>query len=219
MRMTRKVSCACAIGLFGLVAACSDPVAPASQAAVSIYLTTSVNAMAGVSCPASPHWVNVPFAKGGGQQVFAHTKNATAIDNQDQMSVSCTVKDNGGPFEVNATLKSPATDPVTGMPVNPTNVTLQTTITAGQSATGTVTVLDNTTATTYSSADAMSGAAAPTCMFSVVPPATASDPPNVAAGRIWASVNCPSFRDPGSSNLKETCSITNGYIVLENCGQ
>src|SRR5262249_40060851 len=128
MRMARKVSCVCATGLFGLVAACSDPVAPASQASASLDLTTSVNPMAGVSCPSSPHWVNVPFAKEGGRQVTARSKNATAIDNQDQMSVKCTVKDNGGSFAVDADLTSPAFDTTTNppTPVSPTIIKLQT---------------------------------------------------------------------------------------------
>src|SRR5438045_3505716 len=109
MRMARKVSCICALGLFGLVAGCSDPVAPASQAAVSLDLTTS--AKPGVSCPPMPHWVNIPFTPANTQQTTARVKGDSAIDNQDQMSVSCTVKDNGGTFAVSATLKSPATKP------------------------------------------------------------------------------------------------------------
>jgi hypothetical protein len=165
-----------------------------------------------------PHWVNVPFVKTGGQQTTTRSKGGIAVDNQDQMSVSCTVKDNGGSFAVNAVLKSPAVDPVTGNPVNPTNVVIDTSIATDQSAAGSITVLDQTTATTFSSADPTTGAAAPTCMFSVHPLAT-GDQLAIAPGRIWASVNCPSFRDPGSSNLKETCSITTGYVVLENCGQ
>jgi len=218
--MARKVSCICALGLFGLVAACSDPVAPASQAAVSLYLTT--NAKPGVACPASPHWVNVPFKLTGGQQTTARVKGDSAIDNQDQMSVTCTVKDNGGTFAVNASLKSPASmvdpnDPMKTIPINPTNITLQTNIGNDQTAAGTVTVLDDKTASPYSSTDDM-GRAAGTCMFSVHPLAT-GDQLSIAAGRVWASVNCPNFRDPGSSNLMEVCAISTGYVVLENCAQ
>jgi hypothetical protein len=222
MRMARKVSCICALGLFGLAAACSDPVAPASQAAVSLYLTT--NAKPGVACPASPHWVNVPFKLTGGQQVFANRKGDSAVDNQDQMSVSCTVKDNGGMFTVNATLKSPASmvdpnDPMKTIPINPTNITLQIPSIGGdQPATGVVTVLDDKTASPYSSTDDMGRAAPGTCTFSAHPLAM-GDQLSIAAGRVWASVNCPNFRDPSSSNLMEVCSISSGYIVLENCAQ
>ena len=120
MRIATKFSGACALGLFGLAAGCSDPVPPAGQAAVSLYLTTYGMAMAGMACPASPHWVNVPDAAGG-QHNYADSKGAVAIDGQDQAAITCSVKDNGGPFSVTASLRAPATDPTTGKPINPSS--------------------------------------------------------------------------------------------------
>jgi hypothetical protein len=214
--MATKFSCACALGLFGLAAGCSDPVAPAGQASVSLYLTTYQNAMAGMACPASPHWVNVPDAAGG-QQTTADRRGGTAIDGQDSAGVTCTVKDNGGTFSVSASLKAPATDPTTGKPINPTLVTLQTTIPADGTAQGIVSIQDAKTTSQYSSADDM-GRSAPTCNFSVHK-LKDTDQLAVAAGRIWANVTCPRFRDPQSSNINEICSIGSGYVVLENCQQ
>jgi hypothetical protein len=216
MRMARKFSGTCALGLFGLVAACSDPVAPAAQASVSLYLTTFANAMAGMACPASPHWINVPDAAGG-QQAYSYKKGGVAIDGTDQASVKCTVKDTGGPFSVSADLTTPATDPSTGKPINPTLVTLSTTITPDGSSQGTVTIQDARTATLYSSADD-AGQAAATCNFSVHP-GSMSDQLAVAPGRIWATVTCPRFRDTQSSNANEICSIGSGVVILENCQQ
>ena len=62
-------------------------------------------------------------------ETTARVKGDSAIDNQDQMSVSCTVKDNSGTFAVSATLKSPATkpdpnDPTTTVTANPTEATV-----------------------------------------------------------------------------------------------
>jgi hypothetical protein len=216
MRMVTKLSYTCALGLFGLVAACSDPVPPAGQGAVSLYLTTFTGSMAGIACPASPHWVNIPDAPGGQQNTADH-KGAVAVDGQDQAGITCTVKDTGGPFSVSASLKVPAKDPTTGMAVNPTLVTLQTTISPDSGAQGTVTILDAKTASTYSSTND-AGQADATCMFSVKK-LKDSDGLGIAPGRIWASVNCPRFRDTGSSNLNEVCSVSSGFAILENCLQ
>jgi hypothetical protein len=183
-----------------------------AQGSLSLYLTT-----AGGVCPAAPHWINVPFAAQGGQQTTASMKGATAIDGQDQMSISCSVKPTASGFDVTASLRSPAFEPTTHNPVNPTAVTLSTTIAAGQSAPGSVAVMDSKTVSQYESTNDM-GQPAPTCMFSVQP-AAAGDQLGVAAGRIWASVACAKFRDPTSPDLSETCAITQGHIVLENCAR
>src|SRR5437773_9313468 len=102
------------------------------------------------------------------------------------MGVSCTVKDNGGPFSVSASLKSPATNPQTGKPINPTLVILQTTIQADQTATGTVTIQDDKTISSFTSVDDM-GAAAPTCLFNLHK-LNAGDQLDIAPGRLWAGV-------------------------------
>src|SRR4051794_40846659 len=73
---------------------------PTSQASASLYLTTFANPMAGMACPASPHWVNVPFAAAGGQQAFANMKGTSAVDGVNDVSISCTVKPSGGMFDV-----------------------------------------------------------------------------------------------------------------------
>jgi hypothetical protein len=194
----------------------SGGVSPAGQAAVSMYLTTFTNAMAGMACPASPHWVNVPFSPSGGQQTSASNKSPSAVDGANGMSVTCSVQEMSGAFRVSASLKTPATD-VMGNPVNPSLVALSTTIAPGQTANGTLTVQDNRTTTPYTSANDM-GAADATCEFSLVH-TQPTDQLAVAPGRIWAAVKCPRFRDPQSSNLNEICSIGTGYLVLENCAQ
>jgi len=214
--MATKLSCACALGLFGLAAGCSDPVAPAGQASVSLYLTTYTNAMAGMACPASPHWVNVPDAPSG-QQAFTDHKGGTAIDGQDQAAVTCTVRDTGGPFSVSASLKVPASDPATGKALNPTLVTFQTTISPDTAAQGIVTIQDAKTTSPYSSSDEAERAAS-TCTFSVHK-LKDTDQLAIAPGRMWASVNCPRFRDTQSSNINEICSIASGIVILENCQQ
>jgi hypothetical protein len=202
-----KFSSRCALGLFGLVAACSDPVPPAAQGSASLYLTT--NPMPGVNCTPGVHWVNVPFVKGSGQQTYANLRPAPAIDGQDQMAVSCSVKANGNAFDVSGSLKSPAIDNM-GNPINPTVITIRTTITADQAAPGAVSILDDRTSTPYSSE---------ACMFSAHPVQPGIDKLEVAPGRFWGSITCPKFRDPASPDMNALCQITPGFVVLENCAQ
>jgi hypothetical protein len=197
----------CALGLFGLVAACSDPVPPAAQGSASLYLTN--NAMMGTNCPPFAHWVNVPWVKGSGQQTYASVRPAPAIDGQDQAAVNCSVKANGSTFDVSGSLKSPATDNM-GTPVNPTVITIRTTITADTPAPGAVSILDDKTATTYSSE---------ACTFSAHPLQAGIDKLEVAAGRFWGSVTCPKFNDPSNPDMNALCQISPGFVVLENCAQ
>jgi hypothetical protein len=173
--------------------------------------------MAGMACPASPHWVNVPFAAAGGQHTFSTTKGNSAVDGVDGTALSCTVKASANLFDVSASLTSPATDPQTGMPVDPTIVTLTTSIAADGTSMGALTVQDAKTLTSYTSVND-AGSADATCTVSVKPLAM-GDQLAVAPGHIWASVSCPRFRDVGSSNLNEICSIGAGIMVLENCQQ
>jgi hypothetical protein len=188
-----------------------------AQGALSLYLTTVPNAMPGVACPSSPHWVNVPFTSHGGQQTTGSMKGAIGVDGTDQIAISCSVKKASNGFDVSASLHSPAIDPVSGSPVNPTLVTLSTSIAEGQTAPGTVTVLDSKTASQYESANE-AGMAGATCTFSVAP-LQPGDQLGVTDGRIWAGVTCPKFRDTASSDLNEACAITTGYFVLENCAR
>jgi hypothetical protein len=213
--MARKFSGTCALGLFGLVAACSDPVAPSAQGAASLYLTTFSGTGAFV-CNAKPHWANIPDAPSG-QQHFTYSKGDVAVDGQNQASIQCSVKDTGGPFAVTATLQSPATDPQTRLPVNPTIVKLSATIQPDTTSQGSLIIQDNNTTTEYTSVDD-SGMSAGTCAFNVHP-ATMNDQLAIAPGRMWASVTCPRFRDVGSSDSNNVCSIASGIVILENCAQ
>jgi len=216
MRMAWKLSCTCALGLFGLVTACSDPVGPAAQGAASLDMTTVTGPMIG-SCPPGAHWINVPFSPTRAQQTSATSKGALGVDGQNQVAISCTVRDNGaGAFTVSASFKAPATDP-TGKVLDPTLITLSTTLGTDQSAPGSLTVKDSITGTTFSSVDD-TGQGAPTCNFSVHRLQT-TDLLEVAAGRAWASVTCPRIRDTMSSNLGEACAVSPGFFVLENCAQ
>jgi hypothetical protein len=210
----RNVSCAFALSLLGLVASCSDPVPPAAQGSASLYVNTVANPTAAAHCPAGVHWVDVPDATG--QQNFPNAKAPVAVDGQNQMSVKCTVKDNGGSFSVSGTMAAPATNPMTKMPAS-TNIAFSTTISADQTAPGSMSLQDWSMASPFTSTDD-NGRAAPTCMFSVHP-LNSNDQLAIAAGRVWMSVTCPKFRDPQSPDLNEVCSISSGIIVLENCQQ
>ena len=216
MRMAWKLSCTCALGLFGLVTACSDPVGQAAQGALSFDLTTTTGPGLGI-CPPGAHWINVPFSPTRAQQTSATSKGALGVDGQNQVAITCTVKDNGGGvFGVSASFRAPAADS-NGKSVDPTQVTLLTTLGADQSAPGSVTVKDAATGTTFSSVDDQ-GQAAATCMFSVHR-LLMTDLLEVAPGRIWASVTCPRIRDTMSSNAMEACAVSPGFFVLENCAQ
>jgi hypothetical protein len=84
-------------------------------------------------------------------------------------------------------------------------------------ATGNVTIIDDKTGTTYQPSDEQ-GHAGSTCQFSVHPPTTNASL-GIAAGRMWASVTCPRFRDPLFTDQGMVCAISPGYVVLENCSQ
>jgi hypothetical protein len=189
---------------------------PRAQASASIYFTTYTNAMAAMVCPASPHWVNVPFAVAGGQQATGMNKGKTAVDGVDQMSISCKVKGAGDTFDVSASLRSPAFDP-NGTPINPTLLTLSASVSTTTDAMGSLTVQDNRTTTSYVSVND-TGLPDGTCTFSVRP-RSMLEQLGVAPGRVWASVTCPRLRDVGSADPNEICSIASGIVVLENCEQ
>lgn len=208
MRKARMLSCACALGGLGLAAGCSSPVTQASQGSLSMRLTNA--ASMGATCPPGAHWVNIPFAPSSGQQIFASGKGGVAMDGVGEMSVSCTVKDNGsGGFEVSGNMKSPANDSLGNRLPTPTSVTFRTTVAPSQASMGALTLQDNSTSSTYQS-DA--------CIFSITP-VQPTDQLGAAPGRMWAQVNCPTFRDLLSSDVRAVCQIETGFIVVENCAQ
>jgi hypothetical protein len=183
------------------------PDGPAAQASVSLHLIATTTP--GSLCLPGAHWVNIPFATLGGQQMTASSRAGVAVDGNGQMAVECSVVSAGSQFAVTANLESPATTE-SGSPLNPTYVQLRTTIAADQAdATGTVSLQDDQSGTTYAAQD---------CTFSVHP-AAAGDQLGVAPGQIWASVVCHTVRDEQSSNQSDVCQIESGYFALENCAQ
>jgi hypothetical protein len=202
MRMARMFACVGAVGLL-ILASCADPVAPAGQGVVSIH----VGLQAGTTCTPGPHWANVPFSASAGQRVSAtEAGDATnrAVDGEAEMKVKCSVVPAGGKFKINADLSSPAP----GSSSTATNIIFTTTIGPGEEgAPGTLSLLDDKTATFFGSS---------TCTFSVKP-ANGSEHLAIDAGKVWGSVTCTSFRDPGDPGA--ACSIDKGFFVLENCGQ
>jgi hypothetical protein len=133
------------------------------------------------------------------------------------MAIECTVKDIGDRFQVHAILSSPASDPLDGAASLPTVVTINTFIPADQSIQGSIILKDDKTLAPYVSTNA-DGTPDLTCTFSVHP-LSPGDHLEIAPGRIWASVQCPTIRDPGSPNVNEVCSVATGFFVLENCSQ
>jgi hypothetical protein len=183
------------------------PDGPAAQGAVSFHLIATTTP--GSLCLPGPHWVNIPFATQGGQQMTASSRGAVAVDGEGQMIVHCAVKSTGSQFAVTASMKSPAMTE-SGGPLDATYVQLGTTIAPDQSdAPGTVSLQDDRSVTTY---------AAEACTFSVHPVVT-GDQLALGPGRIWASVVCRTLRDQQSSNASDVCQIETGYFVLENCEQ
>jgi hypothetical protein len=104
--------------------AASENDGPPAQGAFSAYLQTQL--MQGTVCPAGQHWVNVPSSSNA-QQTSATARRMLAIDGENGMSVACWVYKTDGKFFVQASLRSPATDP-TGNPINPTTVSFATII-------------------------------------------------------------------------------------------
>jgi hypothetical protein len=124
------------------------------------------------------------------------------------MGVTCSVKANGSVFDVSGTLRSPATD-AKGIPVNPTLITIRTSLDMNQPAPGAMSIQDDKTGTMYSSE---------ACTFSAQP-LEAGDQRAVTAGRVWVSVICPKFSDPSNPDVNAVCEVSPGFIVLENCAQ
>ncbi len=185
----------------------AEEMGPPAEGALSLYLTAKTSTP-GTTCSAGSHWINVPFAASGRPETTTTEKGATAIDARDGMSVACSVTSDGTKFRVSASLRSPALDPSTSAPVNPTVVSLTTAIAPDEAgAPGTVSILDDRIASPYVD-DA--------CSFSVHR-TESTDELAVDSGRIWASVTCLDLRDPGSPDPNEVCEIATGVFVLENC--
>jgi hypothetical protein len=208
----RKISCRMALVLFGLVAACSDAVPPAAQAAASFHLA---GAATGSTCPQQPHWSNIPYipATQSTQQVTFDAKGPAAdhngplgIDGEGGVRVTCSVKANGGKFDVIAT----ATTPVPGLP-NATLFTAITTLGVDEvGASGSVSVSDDKTGGILYTSNA--------CQFQARP--TTAGAPGIGPGKVWASVTCTNLVDPRSSDATATCSLAPASVfVFENCDQ
>jgi hypothetical protein len=205
MRITRKFPYLGAFGVLGFgLLACSDSAPPAAQGAISVHLQGSLS---GGACSASPHWVNAPFNKTGTPVVDGANATTKAIDGENQMAVSCSVRPTGDKFAVNGEITSPAVDQ-NNNPVDPTIIHVTTTIGAGESmAKGSISLSDEKTGTFYSSSD---------CTVSVVS-VMMTDRLAVEAGKIWARMTCVNVVDVNNPDPNTRCEIDSGYFVLENC--
>src|SRR5262245_50264202 len=116
MKIARNFPCLGAIALLGISAGCSDPIPPAAQGAVSLYMGPAQ----GGTCSAGSHYVNAPYVARGGQQTTGKLVPGKAVDGEGGSSVSCSVKPNGGKYSFSASISVPAVD-TTGKTVAPTS--------------------------------------------------------------------------------------------------
>jgi hypothetical protein len=209
MNKARKIPCFTALALTGLVAACSDAVPPAAQGAASFHVSSP--AMAGDSCPATPHWSNAPFVANMAttQTVTLNQKGPDgsgplAVDGQSGAQVKCSVVASGDKFIITGRVSGP----VPGK--QPNQFTVSTTLGPNDTmAAGTITVVDDQTGSPLSSS---------ACVVAARP--TNGGDPGVAAGKVWASATCTGAGDLGNAAPNARCDFTPAAVfVFENCAQ
>jgi hypothetical protein len=205
MRMARISYCVPALGLLTLVAACSDPVPPASQGAVAVTFANQALPPAGARCPV-PHSSSAPILTTGNVRTTATVKGSLAIDGENGSLVSCTVAPGGAGYSVSATIHADVNDSQ-GHRWADFTISIPS-ISDGQSdASGTLTAMDNIT-----DLIAYSSPSTDPCKFSVTGSSLGIGP-----GKIWGGFTCPTLLDSANAG-GDACKVT-GNFVFENCAQ
>jgi hypothetical protein len=183
---------AATVGFGAMLPACSDPVAPLPQGAVSFSV------LSGGQCLPGPSNSNIPPVVGK-PAVTATEKNGevqgngASVDRCGESPICCRVS-GGGPFNVQATFTS-----------GRDSITISATVADGQTdGKGTVSLVNDSLKTGYSSPSDRP------CTFSIAAG-------NVAAGRAWGTFDCEAVTDPSTAG-GSSCQAR-GSFVLENCEQ
>lgn len=118
------------------------------------------------------------------------------VDRDQGSTVSCIVAPVGDNFDVRLSLV------VDGSAANGVSMNF--------SVAGTVSNAGGTADITESNSVAQGGGSQADCTLTITPPTGL-----VAKGKIWASFDCPAFRDP--NNIGDTGCDLSGQLLFENC--
>jgi hypothetical protein len=212
MRMARNIAGIGVLGCLPLLAACGDPVAPAPQASVSIHIKEYERenmTYGNKRCPPALHWLNVPYQRDRGtsaqsQQTNDSTADVRAVNGQEGAKVSCSVKPAGSGFTVSLSASGIAQnmDKRLGSPI--VNIRIPSIGEGDSSASGTLSIQDDTTAGNQYFTDL--------CTFSV-----AGGAMGIQEGGIWGSITCEGLSEPKTPD--SACQVDQGYFVFENCAK
>lgn len=191
--MRKLVAVGALVFVAASTASCSDPVPPPEQGAA--YFTVSARSGEAKLCPLSTAARgNAPAVVGVSQVLDANNVYGRITDG-DNGKVKCKVVESSGSFSVQGLVQS--TSPATTLSV------IATFAAGSKTAPATISVNDQSTGNTYSSADK-------TCTADVDGGSL-----GVAAGRIWGHYTCTSVLVP---EAQSDCQ-SSGYFLFENCEQ
>jgi hypothetical protein len=190
----KQLAC-CAALVVWCSLSCSDPVAPPAQGAFSASVTAASPQPAGKMCPSgAAQSFEAPTVTEPKDKLSTSTYAEKLIDGENGAEMSCTVKGKDTfSFDARIDYRNRTLE-LTGGVVNP-----------NLEGTARVVVFDQTKLST----PLTSGAGE--CTIRVV---TNSNGPQIRAGSMWASFDCPGVQAAPSDYCR-----ANGVFVLENCNQ
>jgi hypothetical protein len=181
---------------------CSDPPAPPAEAALTLNIKTT----SGAHCAAPIGQLSIPTAMAAAsvlQELNCDLSTGCKVDDyvlvdRDQgATVSCTVSPAGDNYTVSLNLN------YDGSAVGQPSMFF--------TATGSVSATGGQLSVTENNSVAGAGGQQDGCLVTIMPPRGL-----VKKGSIWASFDCPMFRDP--SNIGDTGCDMQGIFLFENCG-
>lgn len=187
MMLRSSYTCLLAIGALGALG-CSDPVEPPAKGAANIHVRSASGIPSGYQCNIPAH-----IAQIGDKANPSREDTITRVTNgKNGATVECTVK-GSGTYSVTAKLNH-----------QKVSLSLQGSISAGGTGEAFMASFDPTSATSLATPDDKP------CTLSVE-----TAPLQVAAGRLWATFNCPVLQDDGAPTT--TYCAADGVILVENC--
>ncbi len=176
--------------IFGAIG-CSDPVPPPAQAGVTLQVRHSPSPPEGTSCPGTG------VARIGNPAPEGTNAGTRAVDGKGHHNIECSVKRSGDGFNFSADIAGP--DPFDGFLVS---ITINGSVEEGGTGTGSMSLYTSQLGRLSTPGDQL-------CTFDV-----SEAPQQVAPGLIWATFDCPAFRD--TSAIGSFCK-SEGMFILENC--
>ena len=196
-----------------MLAACSSPVPPPSQANVTISLTNPLDTSGGQVCQANNTPLNIPLDnKPKAYSASGHDRSSNrAVDGDNGYNVSCLVQPDGDKFHVVASTSYLVKD-ASGTHSGSLSFQIQDIGPNDTSVSGKLSVTSDMWDVSFTTNTQIRDSS--NCNFSVSATATDSSL-GIAPGRIWARADCTSLVSADQPNVG--CDAKQTYLVFENC--